>query len=107
EHGTHHEEVAMRQIDDVEQTEDDGKTQRDQCNDQAPNQSVHCQQQERFHRSPGWFDDRPRGQASTGEVKESIRGGFPLSGGNENWWANPVRSAPLIVSKFPSRPETV
>src|SRR5262249_44985045 len=40
EDGTHHEEVAVGQINDVEQTEDDGEAQRDQCNDQAPNQSV-------------------------------------------------------------------
>ena len=43
-HGTDHEEVAMGDVDDVEQTENDGKTERDERNDQAPDQPIHRQQ---------------------------------------------------------------
>ena len=43
-HGADHEEVAMRDIDDVEKAEDDDKAERDQRDDQAPDQPVQRQQ---------------------------------------------------------------
>src|SRR5216117_4606614 len=39
-HGADHEEVAVRDIDDVEQAEDDRQAQRDQRDDQTPNEAV-------------------------------------------------------------------
>src|SRR5205823_5468146 len=47
--GADHEEVAVRQVDDVEQAEDDGKAERDQRDDQPPDQPVHGQQEELVH----------------------------------------------------------
>ena len=43
ENGTDHEEVAVREVDNVKQPEDDGKPERDQGDDQAPDQTVHAQ----------------------------------------------------------------
>ena len=42
--GSDHEEVAVRNVDDVKQTENDRKTERDQRNDQAPDQAVQREQ---------------------------------------------------------------
>ena len=39
-HGPQHEEVAVGDVDDVEQPEDDRKAERDQGDDQSPDQSV-------------------------------------------------------------------
>ena len=50
-HGAHHEEVAVRDVDDVEQAEDDREAERDERDDEAPDQAVHRQKQQRFHRS--------------------------------------------------------
>ena len=48
-HGADHEEVAVREIDDVEQAEDDGEAKRDERDDQAPDQAVHRKQQQLIH----------------------------------------------------------
>ena len=42
EHGADHEEVAVRDIDDVEQAENDREAERDQGDDQPPDQPVQC-----------------------------------------------------------------
>ena len=42
--GSDHEEVAVRNVDDVKQTENDRKTERDQRNDQSPDQAVQREQ---------------------------------------------------------------
>src|SRR5882724_3302441 len=47
-HSANHEEVAMSDIDDVEQTEDNRKPKRDERNDQPPDQPVHRQQKYRI-----------------------------------------------------------
>ena len=52
-HGADHEEVAVRQIDDVEQPEDNGEAECDEGDDQAPDQAVHREQKQCFHRAGG------------------------------------------------------
>ena len=42
-HGADHEEVAVRDVDDVEQAENDGEAERDERDDQAPDQAVQSQ----------------------------------------------------------------
>jgi hypothetical protein len=49
EHGADHKEVAMGDIDDVEQAEDDGKAKSDQSDDQPPNQPINCQRDDQVH----------------------------------------------------------
>jgi hypothetical protein len=44
-HGSHHEEVAVRHIDDVEQPKDDGQPKGNQGHDQAEDKPVHGQDQ--------------------------------------------------------------
>src|SRR5947209_14908975 len=52
-HGADHEEVAVRNVDDIEKTEDHRKAERDQRNDQPPDQPVHRQQEDRVsHNRP-------------------------------------------------------
>src|ERR1700730_13315736 len=47
-HGADHEEVAMGDIDDVQQTENNRKPERDERDDQSPDQPVHRQQKYRI-----------------------------------------------------------
>ena len=44
-----HEEVAVRDIDDVEQAENDGEAESDEGDDQPPYQPVQCEQKQRIH----------------------------------------------------------
>src|SRR5271154_4164655 len=52
-HGADHEEIAVGDIDNVEQTENDRQPERDERNDQPPYQTVHRQQKYRIpHERP-------------------------------------------------------
>ena len=43
-----HEEVAVGDVDDVEQAEDDRKAESNEGNDQSPHQPVHCKREDEF-----------------------------------------------------------
>ena len=62
-HGADHEEVAVRNVDDVEQAENDRKAERDQRDDQPPDQAVHRKQQQRIHHDATRSDARANGFA--------------------------------------------
>src|SRR5262249_50304953 len=48
-HRTHHEEIAVSDVDDVKQAEDDRESERDQGDDQAPDQPVGGEQKQLVH----------------------------------------------------------
>jgi len=53
-HGANHKKIAVRDVYDVEQTENDRKAEGDEGNDQAPNEPVQRKQQQRVQHDDVW-----------------------------------------------------